>query len=281
MSAPTPFMLPLDDRRALHGLIHTSSKTGRRPTLVICHGFKGFMEWGFFPHLAQLLADRGFTVVRFNFTGSGMQPGDARVTDEGAFASATFSRDLDELLFLLAAVGATLAAPIVDRDRLGLFGHSRGGGTALLAAAHPEGSKHLRALVTWSAISTFDRFSTEDKDLWRQRGSIPVVNARTGQELSIDRLVLDDLEARSAELDLLAAAQRRQAPWLLVHGEDDETVPVTEAEQLATAATDPTRVVSIPAAGHTFGSVHPFAGPTPQLITALNATQSWFRDYLE
>jgi pimeloyl-ACP methyl ester carboxylesterase len=274
-------VLPIDGQRSLDGLIHTSSQSGRRPTVVICHGFKGFMEWGFFPHLAQLLAGRGFTVVRFNFTGSGMRPGETQVTDEGAFRSATFSRDLDELILLLAAVGETVAADIVDRDRIGVFGHSRGGGTALLAAAHPDWSESLRALVTWSAISTFDRFSGEDKELWRHQGSIPIVNARTGQELQIDRLVLDDLEARLAELDLLAAAQRRQAPWLLVHGENDETVPVTEVKQLAAAASGNKRVVMIPGAGHTLGAVHPFTGPTPQLITALNATQLWFRDCLE
>ena len=44
------------------------------PTVIICHGFKGFMEWGFFPPLAELLVERGFTVIRFNYSGSGMQP---------------------------------------------------------------------------------------------------------------------------------------------------------------------------------------------------------------
>ena len=233
MGSATPFVLPIEDGLALNGLLQTSSRAGRRATIVICHGFKGFMDWGFFPHLAQLLAGRGFTVVRFNFTSSGMSPGDAHVTNTSAFSSATYSRDLDELLAVLTALGETVGAQVVDRDRVGIFGHSRGGGTALLAAAHPDWSERVGALVTWSAVATFDRFSDADKRLWRQEGSIPVLNKRTGQELQLALGVLEDLERRGPELDLLAAARRRQAPWLLVHGGDDDTVPATEARELA------------------------------------------------
>ena len=70
-------------------------------------------------------------------------------------------------------------------------------------------------------------------------------------------------------------------PWLIVHGEDDETVPVAEAETLSQAAAAPCELLRVEQAGHTFGGVHPFAGPTPQLIEVFNATQSWFRRYLE
>jgi len=38
--------------------------------------------------------------------------------------------------------------------------------------------------------------------------------------------------------------------------------------------------ILIPGANHTFGARHPFAGPTPQLIQAMNATQGWLRRYL-
>jgi hypothetical protein len=61
MSESIPFTLKLAAGRTLHGFVDRSNHPGRRPTVVICHGFKGFMEWGFFPHLAQLLADRGLT----------------------------------------------------------------------------------------------------------------------------------------------------------------------------------------------------------------------------
>ena len=38
------------------------------------HGFKGFKDWGFFPHLADRLARAGLVAVSFNFSGSGVGP---------------------------------------------------------------------------------------------------------------------------------------------------------------------------------------------------------------
>ena len=280
MTGSTPFSLPIRTHRTLHGLVHTCSRPGARPTIVICHGFKGFMEWGFFPYLADLLTDRGFTTVRFNFPGSGMEPGDELVTDLAAFREATFGQDLEDLLSLLAALGDEVAPGIVDADRVGIFGHSRGGGTALLAAADDQWSHRLGALVTWSAVSTFDRLGNAEKLVWRQQGWVPVVNARTGQELAIDRIVLDDLVENRQALDLLEAASRREAPWLLVHGEADETVPMSEARALAESAAGIGCLLEVPGASHTFGATHPLAGPTPELVTAINATQSWFRQEL-
>lgn len=239
------------------------------------------MEWGFFPYLDQMLVDRGFTAVRFNFSGSGMQPGDELVTDTEAFAHATFSQDLADLLALLEALGDQVAPGLVDPSRIGLFGHSRGGGTVLLAAADDRWCAQIGALVTWSAVSTYDRLSDAEKLLWRQRGRTPIVNARTGQQLELDRLVLDDLQQHRDNLDLLAAAERRRAPWLLVHGDADETVPFVEARSLAEHAAGNGCLIEIPQGNHTFGATHPLSGPTPQLITALNATQDWFRKELD
>ncbi len=201
----------------LHGLIDLPAAPGERPTVVICHGFKGFMEWGFFPYLATLLAQRGFVAIRFNLSGTGMQPGD----------------ELADLLAVLAATGETLAPGRVDRRRLGLFGHGRGGGDAILAAARSPWRDRVRALVTWAAIADADRFP-------------PAL----------------------------------RAAWLIVHGADDETVPVEEGRRLAGRAGGEKELRVIPGASHTFGSRHPFAGPTPQLIQALNATQRWFRAHL-
>ena len=279
MSETVPFTLETESA-VLHGFVDLPDAAGERPAVVICHGFKGFMEWGFFPHLAALLAERGFVAVRFNLSGAGMLPGDELVTDVDAFRENTYSRELADLQAVLAAAGETIAPGRVDRRRVGLFGHSRGGGAALLAAASPHWRERVGALVTWAAIADVDRFTPEQKEDWRRAGELPVVNARTGQELALGRALLDDVEERRAELDLLAAAAARRAPWLIVHGAEDESVPVEEAHRLAGRAGGEKELLVIPGANHTFGGRHPFAGPTPQLVQALNATQRWFRTYL-
>lgn len=278
---PAPRRFAVETRhRTLHGRVQVPAAPGRRPTVVICHGFKGFMDWGFFPPLADLLAERGFTVVRFNLSSSGMKPGDELVTDTAAFRTATFSQDVDEIADVLAAVGSEIAPGRADPGRLALLGHSRGGGGATLAAARPEWRDRLRALVTWAAVSTFDRQPGDVKAKWRETGTLPVSNARTGQQLELGREALDDLEARCEELDILRAAADVRCPWLIAHGEDDESVDASEARLLAERATATRDLLLVPKAGHTFGAVHPFQGPTPELIQVLNATQTWLRRHL-
>jgi len=281
MSAPRRFELETPSGRMLRGILDFPESDGPAPTVVVCHGFKGFMEWGFFPHLAELLAARGFAVVRFNLSGSGMRPGEDRVTDPASFRQATVARDVeDQEAILRALLEARLAAGRADLDRIGLLGHSRGGGTTLLLAASELGRRCTRALVTWNAVGTFDRFGAEEKEAWRRDGEIQIVNARTGQALPVDLAVLEDMESRRDDYDLEAAAARRAAPWLILHGSADETVPVAEGQALAAAAAEPRQLYVVPGGSHTFGAQHPFAGPTPQLVEAMNATQRWFRRLL-
>jgi pimeloyl-ACP methyl ester carboxylesterase len=280
VSETHPFLLD-GPSGPLHGLVDLPAKPGPRPAVVVCHGFKGFMEWGFFPYLAALLAERGFAVVRFNLWGSGLRPGEDRVGDLAAFRADTHGRELADLSTVMeAAAGGALAPGRIDPARLGLFGHSRGGGNAVLAAARPEWRDRVGALVTWAAVATFDRYSPEQKAAWRRDGALPVVNSRTGQELAMGIELLEELEADAGALDVESAAGRLAAPWLVVHGEADETVAVDDARRLDAAARGPHELLSIPAAGHTLGARHPFAGPTPHLIEAMNATQRWFRRHL-
>lgn len=279
----TPFTLPSPSGATLDGLVDLPDPghhAGPRPAVVICHGFKGFMEWGFFPHLGHLLAERGIVAVRFNLSGAGQRPGEDRVSDPAAFRANTHSRELTDLLAVLAATGTEIAPGRVDTARIGLFGHSRGGGNVILAAAREPWRDRVRALVTWASLADFDRYSPAEKEAWRRDGELPVVNARTGQQLALGLGLLEDLETHRDELDILAAAARRTAPWLIVHGGKDTSVPATDGERLAARATGTTGRLQISEADHTFGSRHPFAGPTPWLVQALNATQTWFRRHL-
>lgn len=271
---------------SIHGVVQTPGEAspGPRPAVVVCHGFKGFFEWGFFPPLAELLVQRGYTVIRFNYSGSGQKPGDELVTDLEAFRRNTFSLELDETLRVLSAA-EDLAPGRVDTSRMALIGHSRGGAAAILAAASEPWRDRLQALVTWASISSYEIYRRGEAEV-RENGYATIVNGRTGQELKLGPDLLDDLDAHSERLDVRAAAGRRRAPWLILHGTDDESVPVEQARELKEAGLrsaevdgGPVELDLIEGAGHTFGARHPFTGPTPDLIRLFNATQSWLRTH--
>lgn len=282
MSTPRPALVPVptEPGRELSAFVHLPERPGPRPAVVLAHGFKGFMDWGFFPPLADLLCERGLVVVRFNFSGSGMRPGDELVTDLEAFRRITAGRERDELLAVLDACGDSLGEGWINPEKLAVVGHSRGGAASILAAAADAERTRLRAMVTWAAVATYERWDSDTRLQWRREGEIVITNGRTGQELPLGTDLLDELDQRSEEVDLLRAASRRTTPWLIVHGRADETVPFDEAVRLHAAAAKPKELRIVADADHTFGARHPFTGPNPCLIEAMNATQTWLLQHL-
>ncbi len=256
--------------------VRTGNRTEPRPAVLVLHGFKGFKDWGMFPPLADRLARAGFTAVGFNLSGSGVDDTGEFVFPE-RFARATYSGDFGDIMSLLDAVTAgrlDFPAP----TSIGFLGHSRGGGLGILAAA---ADARVAALVTWGAISHVHRFPPEDVAAWRARGRLDVVNSRTGQVLPLLTDVLDDVARHGdSELDIRAAAARGAAPWLILHGELDVTVPAAEARALHAAAQGRGELEVLAGAGHTFDTVHPWQGPTPAFVEASDASLRWFGRHL-
>jgi dienelactone hydrolase len=271
----TAFELVGADGGPLRGEVKTAEHGAGRPAVVICHGFKGFMGWGFFPKLADRLARAGITAVSFNFTGSGIGADGENFTEEERFGHATFSNDLEDIRLVCEGVLAgSLADGVVAPTQLGLFGHSRGGGTSVLYTA---GSQAIASLVTWAAIGNVRRWPDATVAAWRKAGKIDVPNARTGQILPLYTDVLDDIDAHAdGNLDIPAAAGRIRVPWRIMHGELDETVPQSDAETLAQAAKETATLQIVEGGSHTMGGAHPWAGATPELELAMGETVGWF-----
>lgn len=246
-----------------------------RSAIVVVHGFKGFKDWGFFPHTCDRLAAAGHAVVSFNMSHSGIGSSPLDFTELDQFGRNTLSLELDDVR---AVVEEVLTGELLPRRprSVAVLGHSRGGGQTVLAAAEDE---RIVAIATWAAVSHFDRWTDETKDEWRDAGRIWVMNARTGQQMPLDVGLLEDFEAHSDRLDIPAAAGRVSAPWLIVHGRNDLTVGVAEAHELAEAA-QMGRLVLVDGAGHTFEARHPFEESTPQLDRALEATIAHFAQLL-
>ncbi|OYV72021.1 MAG: hypothetical protein B7Z72_05690 [Gemmatimonadetes bacterium 21-71-4] len=240
-----------------------------RPAVVICHGFKGFKDWGFFPHAADRLARAGFTAVSFNFSGSGVGADGETFSELERWGRQTITGDLADLATVVDHVAAG-GAP-----RIGLLGDSRGGGTAVLHAAR---DRRVKALVTWAAVSGYRWWSDEDAERWRRDGRMDVVNLRTSEVLPLLSNLLDDLEAGGGgALNIVAAASQLRVPWLIVHGAADESVPADHARRLERAVGPArSRLLLVEGTGHTFGVRHPWAGSSAAFDRVLESTVSFF-----
>ena len=247
---------------------------GATASVVLLHGFKGFAHFSFFPLLAHRLAAAGMNAISFNFSGSGVGEDMERFTELEAFEQNSFGRELYDLVM----VNAEAERRGWLGTKRGLFGHSRGGGMAVLHTARDE---RIAALATWASIATVKRWPMDEMDAWRDRGYAEFPNTRTGQIMRVGRNLLDEVvKHASGRLDITRAAAVIRCPWLIVHGDADETVPVGEADRLHVATAGRAELLRVPGATHGFNVTHGFAEPSPELHLVLDRTVGFFAEAL-
>jgi dienelactone hydrolase len=268
-TSPEAFDIPCADGLFIRGEVYpAASPLG---SVVICHGFKGFAHWAFFPYLARSLAENGLTAITFDFSGSGVGRDRETFTELDAFGGNTFSKELEDI------------DNVVDyarrkkfiKGKHGLFGHSRGGAMAILYATTLDAQ--VKSLVTWAAIGRTTWWTPEEAIIWRKRGYAEVTNSRTGQVMRLETELLDDVELRAnTTLNVAAAAAKIKVPWLIVHGTADETVPSTDAERLHELSLGVSTLRLIEGANHGFDAKHPLNEVPPVLEKVVQETVKFF-----
>lgn len=251
---------------------------GKNPTLIYVHGFKGFKDWGFVPFTAEYFESKGYAVITFNFSHNGIGKIKDEFTEVDKFADNTYSLEVSELSEMIDAYFFGFFGNN-SNSRIGLIGHSRGGAIAILTA---KKRKEVNAVAVWSSIASVDRYTTRQKKEWIKQGYAEIVNSRTNQVMKLNLSVLDDIEKnKEKKLNIEYAVEKYNRPLLIVHGEQDLTVPVKEGRRIFNASNPKkTRLITIPAAGHTFDIVHPFAGTNQKFDKVLNETEQFFSNYL-
>lgn len=269
----TPFTLEPRAGDVIRGDIRLPDAEGARPetAVIVVHGFKGFKDWAFFPHVCERIAAAGHAVISFNFSHNGVGPDLEHFSELEKFGENTLSLELDELRLVLDEVCSGALLGWIPEE-VGLLGHSRGGGQAILAT-HEDG--RVASLVTWAAVADFDRWTDETKEAWREDGRIWIANQRTGQQMPLDLTLLEDFERNRERLDILTAAKSVPVPWLIVHGREDASVSPEDGRALDEASTTG-NLRWVESAGHTFEARHPFTESPPELDEALSATLEHF-----
>jgi len=208
-------------RRPAVVLITGSGSQDRDEATPAVPGYRPFRE------IADTLTRRGIVVLRLDDRGiGGSDAGPPTAT------SADFADDIR------AAVAWLRERPEVDPARVGLVGHSEGAIIAPLVAV--EDAK-LRAIALLEAPAERGRLILAEQ----QRTLLGNDTTRTPAERDsalVRAARLTDSLAKEpgwlhwfAEYDPLPAARRVQSPVLILHGETDQQVPVSQARTLAAA----------------------------------------------
>ncbi|MEP1151474.1 MAG: alpha/beta fold hydrolase [Balneola sp.] len=254
------------------------------PVIIFLHGFKGFKDWGPFPDACEDIARHGFGVLAINFSHNGIGDGRTEYQRLDLFEKSTLSKDLDEVGLVINALQRGEiddSHSNLNTDSIGIVGHSRGGHTAIAAAAEYES---VKCLVTWAAVSDYlSRFSEKEIADWKKEGFTIYKNSRTGQDMKVDKSLYEDIKENAERLVALRRVEDLVIPSLFIHGREDESVPQTNSEELEIACGSKEKELRLIAkAGHTFGASHPFAEEVfpPQFKELVDVTGAWFRQYL-
>jgi dipeptidyl aminopeptidase/acylaminoacyl peptidase len=180
------------------------------PAVIVLHGWGG--NAALMLPLARPLHEAGFSTLFVDARCHG-------ASDDDTFASLPrFAEDVVHAFAWLAMRAG------IDPRRIALLGHSVGAGAVLFAAAR---TPQVAAVVSVAAFSHPAAMMRR----WLAAKHIP--------EKPIGRYILDYVQTaighRFDDIAPLATIARIRRPVLLVHGEDDEIVPIDEARQIFAA----------------------------------------------
>jgi putative redox protein len=187
------------------------------PAVILCHGFPigpidARRSAGTFPQLIDRIAiEIGMPAMTFTFRGCGASTGD--------FSLQGWIDDLR------AAIDHSIAT--FDVSQVVLVGTNTGGSIAICVAADDP---RVAAAALLSPRADFDDWGDHPRrflDHAREIGAVRTPGFPTN---------MDDWARAFRRFRPIAAARRfSPRPLLVMHGEDDESVPTTDARQLAQA----------------------------------------------
>ena len=253
----------------IRGDIFDNSEGERKPVVVFCHGFKGFKDWGPWSSMATELAKAGLVVVTFNFSHNGVGEDLENFTELDKFRANTASIEQGDLRCVVNSLKDILPAS-ADTSSVGLVGHSRGGPPAVVVGAEDA---RVKKVATLAGVADPKRFTEEQVIEWREKGVIHILNSRTGQQLPLGIELLEDIENNPDFVE--QSARKLNKPLLVIHGDKDPVVDVSEAKMLESWA-EKSSLKIIPGADHTFGAKHPYKEPSKDFDLVVRLLKVFF-----
>ncbi len=210
-----------------HGerLDYTYHKGEDNRIVVIGHGVTGNKDRLALIALAEGLADVGISALRFSFSGNG--------ESEGKFTDSTITKEVADLGSII---------DVLNDYNVCYVGHSMGGAVGVLRAATDE---RIQVLVSLAGMVHTKTFAD------REFGDVIPDEGFMWDELDcpLSQVYVDDMAA----IDSVAKhASKFGGPWLLVHGSEDDIVPIQDSIDILNYANEPTELLDLPSTDHVF-----------------------------
>ena len=198
---------------------------GSKNIVVIGHGVTGNKDRPFVVALGEGLAAAGIPALRFSFSGNGIS--------EGNFTDSTISKEVEDL-------GAVLDH--LKGHTVCYVGHSMGGAVGVLRASK---DKRIQLLVSLAGMVHTKAFAQ------REFGDVTPDEGFMWDEpdCPLSQAYMDDLTQIDTVVDL---APQINVPWLLVHGDEDDVVPIENSHDIFAKANDQTQLITLQSASHVF-----------------------------
>ncbi len=226
---------------------------GKLPTVLLVHGFGvDKHEYGLFDGLAKQLAEAGFAVYRFDFTGRG--------ESQGNYSKITLTKLKSDLSKILEFVQSQ---PNVDTNRIGILAQSFG--TAVVAALAPK----VNAIVLMGSIARPKEIMGVPMK-WKkldQSGISTKVKETSGEVITIGSQFWSDFD----NYNLLESIKKIHCPILFIHGSKDNRIPLSEMEAYFQNANEPKEKIIIQGAEH---------GMEPKREEMYKIAVEWFGKHL-
>ncbi|MFT6907447.1 MAG: putative OsmC-like protein/alpha/beta superfamily hydrolase [Oleiphilaceae bacterium] len=196
---------------------------------VFAHCFTCGKDIAAASRISGALVERGFAVLRFDFTGLGNSDGD--------FANTNFSSNLDDLRAAASFLAENYLAPQL------LIGHSLGG-AAVLAVANSIES--VKAVVSIGAPAKAEHVIHNFEASLDEINHKGVATVKLGfREFSIKKQFVDDLSENSKH-----AFELKGKSLLVLHSPVDAIVSINEAEKIYSNVKHPKSFISLDKADH-------------------------------
>jgi hypothetical protein len=202
--------------------------TGKKESdtiVVIGHGVTGNKDRPFVVALAEELAKDGVNTLRFSFSGNG--------ASGGRFVDSNISKEVEDL-------GAVLDN--LSNARIGYIGHSMGAAVGVLRTARDP---RIKFLVSLAGMVNTKEFAE------REFGTVKPGEGFMWDDTNcpLSKAYMDDMQKIGTVIN---EAPKIKVPWLLVHGTEDDVVPITDSRDIFAKANKPKELKEIPGSNHVF-----------------------------